>query len=700
MECLKHYVPRPRLEQISLAFAWLFLLVEWCVLPCRAAELGSIWNQVTFGQPLESRSVVLVDGAQLWAIGFDSKVRQSIDGEAWSLVGEVPPQAAESQGFVKIDGTYMTMHSAGFWATSTPLATWTKVGDDSPMGRMGGAEYLLFNDHIVSVGGFEGDVKEIWTCTDGTDWQRLLASAPYSRRTSFGSAAFGGRIWFFPGAPPLDNLTADDIWSSANGVEWRQDMVKAPWAPRWSYATAVFKNRIYIVGGYQRPNQMSDVWSSEDGTNWTQTLSDQPYLALGGESAYVWDNHLYVFGGRSLSTWRTADGEHWELLPNSTPWTERSGFGSAVFKKKIYMLGGEDGLGVHSSVWTTTNGADWQEVSPVAPWAGRRGLGAVVKDGYLWIYGGADRTQSYSDVWRSLDGVQWEEVSGDAGWTPRYFFGSAAFDGYLWAAGGMNSNGTGRSDVWRSADGVNWEQVTTDAAWGPLFSLGMAAHNGKLWIAGGGRISNGSELGVYKVWSSTDGVDWQQTADLVGASNAVLRSYAGKLWISGGLIQDDPEHGITTYRSELQSSEDGVTWTTVNPEASWEGRRAHGMEFLGKRAVLWGGATDTHLHDIWTSDGDFHTQTADRNQDYSLDLSELLRLIQFYNVGVLHCDAAAEDGFAPGAGDTSCSPHNSDYSDQDWTLSLSEVLRAIQFYNTPNGYISCASGEDGFCPAP
>ena len=89
---------------------------------------------------------------------------------------------------------------------------------------------------------------------------------------------------------------------------------------------------------------------------------------------------------------------------------------------------------------------------------------------------------------------------------------------------------------------------------------------------------------------------------------------------------------------------------------------------------------------------------ADTNMDNVIDLSELLRVIQFFNSGGYHCDAAGEDGYAPGsAGDTSCAPHSADYNPVDWNIDLSELLRVIQLFNS-GGYHPCAEGEDGFCP--
>lgn len=92
---------------------------------------------------------------------------------------------------------------------------------------------------------------------------------------------------------------------------------------------------------------------------------------------------------------------------------------------------------------------------------------------------------------------------------------------------------------------------------------------------------------------------------------------------------------------------------------------------------------------------------ADVNEDSAVSLSELLRVIQLYNLDVFHCEESGEDGYAPGVGDTSCPPHNSDYNPQDWSVSLSELLRLIQFYNSlERKFHACDTGEDGFCPGP
>lgn len=92
----------------------------------------------------------------------------------------------------------------------------------------------------------------------------------------------------------------------------------------------------------------------------------------------------------------------------------------------------------------------------------------------------------------------------------------------------------------------------------------------------------------------------------------------------------------------------------------------------------------------------------DSDANGRIDLSELLRVIQLYNSSGYYCAAsvgATEDGYVPGVdiAAQSCTPHASDYNPQNWAINLSELLRFIQFYNS-GGYEACDEGEDQFCP--
>ena len=99
---------------------------------------------------------------------------------------------------------------------------------------------------------------------------------------------------------------------------------------------------------------------------------------------------------------------------------------------------------------------------------------------------------------------------------------------------------------------------------------------------------------------------------------------------------------------------------------------------------------------------DCQVHSADyQGQDYIINLSELLRVIQFYNSNGFHCQTGTEDRYAPGPGGQSCDTHDSDWSSPgpDWTIDLSEVLRISQFYNSDGyRYDHSQTTKDGFKP--
>ncbi|HOM47524.1 MAG TPA: trypsin-like peptidase domain-containing protein [Candidatus Hydrogenedentes bacterium] len=90
--------------------------------------------------------------------------------------------------------------------------------------------------------------------------------------------------------------------------------------------------------------------------------------------------------------------------------------------------------------------------------------------------------------------------------------------------------------------------------------------------------------------------------------------------------------------------------------------------------------------------------SADVNGDWQISPEEMQPVIRYYQQGY-HCDSSTADGYAPGAGDATCPPHDSDYLEQDWQISLSELLRLVQLHNA-GGYMPDPLSEDGYAPLP
>lgn len=105
---------------------------------------------------------------------------------------------------------------------------------------------------------------------------------------------------------------------------------------------------------------------------------------------------------------------------------------------------------------------------------------------------------------------------------------------------------------------------------------------------------------------------------------------------------------------------------------------------------------------LWLLDNDAPVYTADTDLDLTISLSELLRVVQLYNNGAYFCDEVSieKDGYAlqqPEFAPQDCPPHAADYAPADRVIGLTELLRVLQFYNL-GGYQECDNGEDGFCP--
>jgi hypothetical protein len=108
-----------------------------------------------------------------------------------------------------------------------------------------------------------------------------------------------------------------------------------------------------------------------------------------------------------------------------------------------------------------------------------------------------------------------------------------------------------------------------------------------------------------------------------------------------------------------------------------------------------GGATRENipLNAIGGQPPKYHS--ADYNPpDYDIGISELFRVQLLFNMISYHCDPNGEDGYAPGTGDQTCSPHDSDFN-QNWQIDLGEFLRAIELWKS-GGYRVEAGTIDGF----
>ena len=259
----------------------------------------------------------------------------------------------------------------------------------------------------------------------------------------------------------------------------------------------------------------------------------------------------------------------------------------------------------------TEKTANWVLETKQAAWQARDSQGELVYDNKLWIFGGW--FDSYEapprDVWSSADGKEWKLVERSAPWIHSDLSMSITFKNRMWMMGGWyNGRLPGHSasnQVWSSTDGVKWEQATDNAGGAPRLAAAIVEFKGKMWILGGSTNYFFGEASSLKndVWYSEDGKTWKQaTADAGWAPRSYHGAVAfdGKLWVFGG------GNYVPEYQAfnDVWSSEDGVHWTQVTEAAPWAARLWFSIAVFRDRMWVLGGwhnNPSTNLGDVWYS---------------------------------------------------------------------------------------------------
>lgn len=100
------------------------------------------------------------------------------------------------------------------------------------------------------------------------------------------------------------------------------------------------------------------------------------------------------------------------------------------------------------------------------------------------------------------------------------------------------------------------------------------------------------------------------------------------------------------------------------------------------------------INNLVLTDTGYHS--ADYNKDWKISRNERDRVLSY--ISNYHCDASTVDGYAPGAGDQTCAPHDSDYyGGANWKIDAFEQSRIIGFYNAGIYYINNRT-LDGYQP--
>lgn len=316
------------------------------------------------------------------------------------------------------------------------------------------------------------------------------------------------------------------------------------------------------------------------------------------EVTYEWQRLTANIG----DDWRVRDGNTLTWLPARGRFVMVAGWNGELVPEGFSTVGPEvyPPENTTDEVWSSADGVTWTLDLPHGhgQFERRHAHNTPLWNDRLWMIGGDHHQGKYNhDVVSSADGLTWQVELGPGAtpppWSERALQVSGVYAGKLWMVGGQDVVGevalqVHHNDVWSSEDGVNWQQVAGDAPasatrWGGCGVLdGLVEFHGRMWLVGCA-IHDDSAAGhrmSNEVWSTTDGATWTRHTDPPWQGkiwhNVVV--WRDELWILFGFTYGDAALGLPVGNAnEVWHSADGETWQALPFDAPVPGSHAQGV---------------------------------------------------------------------------------------------------------------------------
>jgi hypothetical protein len=280
---------------------------------------------------------------------------------------------------------------------------------------------IVFRDQMWILGGwfdsFSPPPRDVWSSADGRTWKRVIEEAPWKHSDLPMTIAFQDQMWlmggWYNGRLP-GHEASNEVWSSTNGTDWEQTTASAGWSPRLAAGIVVHQNRLWILGGTENyyfgdaSSLKNDVWSSADGREWRCETANAPWSPRAYHAAVVHDGKIWVMGGGNYvpdyqalnDVWCSEDGVHWEQVTPAAPWNPRLWFSAVTYRDQIWVLGGWSNNPSRNwgDAWYSSDGRQWKRLVSGTNWKERHEHSAFVFRDKIWVAGGHAQPLS-NDVW-------------------------------------------------------------------------------------------------------------------------------------------------------------------------------------------------------------------------------------------------------------------------------------------------------------
>lgn len=282
-------------------------------------------------------------------------------------------------------------------------------------------------------------------------WEQSTSNSGFEGRSRSVSLIYKDKIWILGGHEFSGGCeyNKNDVWSSSNGIDWQMATRNALFHKRYYHTGVAFNNYMWIIGGfYDQPcstnpqMEFKDVWRSNNGVDWTLVTGNAAFGTRNQHDSVVFNDRIWVIGGSGGSNflndvWYSLNGYDWVLATGNAGFTPRADFSSVVFNNKIWVIGGFATDGMKNDIWCSADGINWIVVSTGAGFSERANHASVIYDNKMWVIAGYTLSSDYNnDVWQSSNGIDWYASTRNAEFSPRTEQSSVTFNNKIYIIGG------------------------------------------------------------------------------------------------------------------------------------------------------------------------------------------------------------------------------------------------------------------------